>query len=184
MVGTSFYDVVVCGHEFGALLTSALLARRGFRVLLLGHDAHPLSIDLGGFVLARGPGCLPALDSPALGRVLNDLSLVQVLRRRIVATKADFEVCLGDRRFALSGDDARLNHQIDAWWPEESAEIRASVTRLGATEGRVAQVLATGKVPCTQQRRSMPDAICPGGAAQPPDSAPAPHGRRMRPMPQ
>jgi hypothetical protein len=144
VVETSFYDVVVCGHEFGALLAAALLARRGFRVLLLGHDAHPLSIDLGGFALARGAGCLPALDSPALGRVLNDLSLVQVLRRRIASTRSEFEVCLGNRRFALCSDDSRLDHQIDAWWPEESAAVRAAVTRLTTTEGRVAQVLAAG----------------------------------------
>jgi phytoene dehydrogenase-like protein len=144
LVETSFYDVVVCGHEFGALLTAALLARRGFRVLLLGHDAHPLSVDLGGFVLARGPGCLPALDSPAVGRVLNDLSLVQVIRRRITSAKTEFEVCLDGRRFALRGDDSRLNQEIDAWWPEQAATVRAALTRLTTTAARVAQVLVAG----------------------------------------
>ena len=35
---TNFYDVVVCGGATSGLVAGALLARRGFRVLLLGHE--------------------------------------------------------------------------------------------------------------------------------------------------
>lgn len=141
---TSFYDVVVCGHELGAVLAAALLGRRGFRVLLLGHDAHPLSFDVGGFTLARGAGGIPALDSPALARVLHDLSLVQVLRRRVAPAGREAEVWLDHRRFVLRADDDRLHQEIDAWWPAEASDVRAAVTRLSAIAARITQAIGTG----------------------------------------
>ena len=60
---TNFYDVIVCGAELAGLVAAALLARRGLRVLLLGHDTDRPSFDAGGVALSRGPALLPALES-------------------------------------------------------------------------------------------------------------------------
>ena len=45
---TNFYDVVVCGSELTGLVAAALLGRRGFRVLLIGHDADRGSFEAAG----------------------------------------------------------------------------------------------------------------------------------------
>ena len=47
-VDTNFYDVVVCGGETSGLVAGALLARRGFRVLLLGHEPAMATFDAAG----------------------------------------------------------------------------------------------------------------------------------------
>src|SRR4051812_5547729 len=45
---TNFYDVVVCGGETTGLVAAALLARRGLRVLLLGHEPAHAGFDAWG----------------------------------------------------------------------------------------------------------------------------------------
>jgi choline dehydrogenase-like flavoprotein len=71
---TNFYDVIVCGSELTGLVAAALLARRGLRVLLLGHDTDRPSFDAGGVMLSRAPAVLPPLDSQPVGRVLTELN--------------------------------------------------------------------------------------------------------------
>jgi 2-polyprenyl-6-methoxyphenol hydroxylase-like FAD-dependent oxidoreductase len=48
---TNFYDVIVCGGETSGLIAGALLARRGFRVMVLGHEPALAAFDAGGTTL-------------------------------------------------------------------------------------------------------------------------------------
>ena len=51
MVDTNFYDVIVCGGETSGLVAAALLARRGFRVLVVADEAEQAAFEAGGTAL-------------------------------------------------------------------------------------------------------------------------------------
>ena len=127
---TNFYDVIVCGNELAGLVAAALLGRRGLRVLLVGYDNERLLLDTGGITLSRGPAVLPSLDAPHIARVLNELSLVQVMRRRAPLLDPGFQVALPRHRFDVSADDAIFARELEREWPAERSIIEASVARM------------------------------------------------------
>src|SRR5207244_3945966 len=101
---TSFYDVVVLGDELAGAIAAAHLARRGFRVLVV--CSLPVERDtLGPYHLPRAPLALTGLEAPALKRLLNDLSLLQLLRRRVEPNHPAFQLLLPDHRLDVSLDD-------------------------------------------------------------------------------
>jgi phytoene dehydrogenase-like protein len=140
---TNFYDVIVCGGELAGVVAAALLGRRGLRVLLVGHDGQRPSFEAGRFTLSRGPALLPAPDAPPIARVLKELSLVQVMRRRATALDPGFQVALPRHRFDVSSDAAAFGRELDREWPADRAAIEAAVARLAATSALVDPLLAT-----------------------------------------
>lgn len=77
----SYYDVVVLGTELGPLAAGALLAHRGFRVLVVGQTAPFDSYACYGYRFARRPFALTAAGAPAVRRVFEELGLVQRLQQ-------------------------------------------------------------------------------------------------------
>src|SRR5260370_300999 len=63
------YDVAVLGAGLGALASAALLARRGWRVLLLGQGWRPEAYEYDGIRLLRRPFVFDAGTSPAWTRI-------------------------------------------------------------------------------------------------------------------
>jgi phytoene dehydrogenase-like protein len=140
---TNFYDVVVCGGELTGLIAATLLARRGFRVLLLGHDADRPSFEAAGVTLSREPALLPPLDAVPLGRVLKELNCVQVVRRRAPALAPAFQVALPRHRFDVTSADEPLGRELDREFRADRAAIEAALGRLAATSALLDPLLAT-----------------------------------------
>jgi phytoene dehydrogenase-like protein len=132
---TNFYDVIVCGPELAGLVAAALLARRGLRVLLLGHDTDRPSFDAGGVALSRGPALLPALESQPVSRVLTELNCVQVVRRRAPILSPGYQVALPRRRFDLLAEREPARRELTREFPTEVAIIESAIDRLLATSG-------------------------------------------------
>lgn len=134
-MGVSFYDVVVVGLRLGALAAGALLARRGFRVLLIGHDdlpaAYPIETPQGPISLYRTPFTVTAADSPALRRVFTELALSQTFRRRATALDPCMQVVLPRHRIDYVGDAAELEREIKREFPEVERPIADLYDRLG-----------------------------------------------------
>jgi hypothetical protein len=137
-VPTSFYDLVVVGDELAGAVAAALLARRGFRTLML--TSAPVEKDLlGGHPAPRTPLALTGLESPALKRVVNELNLLQLLRRRVSANHPAYQILLPDHRLDV-GDD--LGRELARELPDDAAGFESWLGRAGEVSSTLEALLA------------------------------------------
>jgi phytoene dehydrogenase-like protein len=142
-VDTNFYDVVVCGGELTGLVTAALLGRRGFRVLLLGHDADRPAFEAAGHTLSRGPALLPPIGTPGVARVLKDLNCVQIVRRRAPPLSPGFQVVMPRHRFDIGLSPDALGREMAREFGAERTAIEAALARVASASALLDPLLAT-----------------------------------------
>jgi hypothetical protein len=114
----SFYDVVVVGGSLGALATGALLARRGFRVAWIRHDDRPAAYTYEGATLLRRAAALPFVDAPAFRRLMAELALLPVVRRKLITPDPLFQVVLPDHRVDVRAGTEALLTELSREFPE------------------------------------------------------------------
>ncbi|MEP7051636.1 MAG: phytoene dehydrogenase [Pseudomonadota bacterium] len=129
------YDVVVLGRSLGALAAAALLARRDFRVLLLGQGQHGQTYRFEEHVLFRRSFTLLAGSSPTWRRILHELAQSPQFRRRTTPLDPMFTVLGEGRRVEVAPDLELFGREIDREFPE----VRQLVDEL---YGSIAQVNA------------------------------------------
>lgn len=122
-MSTSYYDVIVLGTDLAPLACSALLAKRGFRVLVLGQGVPSPTYPLGPFVLPRRALRYVIGKTPVTRRVFLELGLHQSLRRITHAIDPAFQVALPGHRFDIPSDDARLTGEMEREFPEVKRPI-------------------------------------------------------------
>ncbi len=115
----SSYDVVVVGTQLAPLTAGALLAKRGFRVLLVAQDELPSTYRVAeGVRLPRAPFHFTAASSPVTRRIFLELALGQHVRRRAVHLDPALQVCLPRLRFDFAREPAALEREIEREMPE------------------------------------------------------------------
>ena len=114
---TSYYDVVLLGTQPSILLCAALLARRGFRVLILGQGVPSADYEIGGHRLPRSTHAMLAAHSPSARKVLSELALSQLIRRRTKETEPALQIALPGHRFDLALDGARFEREVEREFP-------------------------------------------------------------------
>lgn len=112
------YDVAVLGAGVGALTAAALLARRSWRVVVLGQGWRPPAYSFEGVTLARRPFTFLASSSPAWGRVLIELAQSQTFRRRVSPLDPMFQVLGPKLRLEVPPDVQLFAREIDRAYPE------------------------------------------------------------------
>ena len=117
LVSTSFYDVVVLGSDLAATVGGAVLAHRGFRVLVAGVPAEE-RYTIGPYSLPRSPLAFVGVETPTLKRIVGELNLVQLLRRRLEPNRPAYQLLLPDLRIDV-GDD--LGRELSRELPDAAA---------------------------------------------------------------
>lgn len=119
----SFYDAVVLGTDLSPLCCGALLAKRGFRVLVLGQDDVRPRYDVGPFSLQRHPFVGPSAQSPLMRRILAELGLSQTFRQASQTPELPFQVAMPRHRFDLALDPATLSAELEREFPKVKRPI-------------------------------------------------------------
>jgi hypothetical protein len=142
-VDTNYYDVVVCGGETTGLIAGALLARRGFRVLLVGHEGDYAGFDVAGTPSSRAPGLLPPLDDAPAARVFKELDCTALVRRRAPSTKAGFRVVLPGQQLDFSTDASAQEREVVRAFGAAAADVSGAISRLAVLGRLVDPLLAS-----------------------------------------
>jgi phytoene dehydrogenase-like protein len=135
----SSYDVVAVSSRLGALFAAALLAKRGFRVLVIRHDTLPGHYPVDDLRLPRAPFNFTAADTPIARRLFAELALHQTFRQKAVVHDPAFQLVLPEHRFELAAEPADLARELGREFPTvakalegffaREARLRASLDR-------------------------------------------------------
>lgn len=117
MGAKNFYDAVLIGMSLPTLLAGGLLAKRGFRVLLVSQGQPLPSYEIDGVRLPRSPFTLTPVDSPAVTRVFSELALKHVVQRRIRPLKPAGQAVFPRHRLDLSLDPEQFTHEVEREFP-------------------------------------------------------------------
>ena len=127
---TNFYDVIVCGGETSGLWAGALLARRGFRVMVLGHEPALAAFDAGGMTLSASPALLPPLDEAPMARVLKELDITAAVKRKAASADSGFRLALPGQRLDVRGDRATQERELGRAFGAAGGSIGTVIDRL------------------------------------------------------
>ena len=127
------YDVAILGTGVGALATAALLARRSWRVVVLGHGHRPAAYTYDGVVLARRAFTFLAAASPAWTRILAELAQSQTFRRHLTPLDPMLQVLGPDLRLALPPEPLAFAREIDREFPAVRRVVDDLYAELGRT---------------------------------------------------
>jgi phytoene dehydrogenase-like protein len=140
---TNFYDVVVCGGETTGLVAGALLARRGFRVLLLGHEPAHAAFEAAGTTLSRAPALLPPIDEPPAARVFKELDSITLVKRRAPPVRSPLRVVLPRGHLDLPADSVAFERELGRAFGGAGPRVAAAADRLGSVGRLLDPLLAS-----------------------------------------
>jgi phytoene dehydrogenase-like protein len=123
------YDVIILGSQLGGALAAALLAKRGYNVLLVEHDGTGLGYEHEGYVLPYAPFVAPALKTmPAVEEAFTELGLHTTLQRHQQPHVPELQLVLPRHRVDLHADAARRRAELTREFGDQAERILADLT--------------------------------------------------------
>lgn len=124
------YDACVLGGGLGGAAAAALLARRGFRVLLVDEGGRAPRAD-GGWLLPAAPTLQPPVRHlPAAEALLAEVGLASDAARAQEPLHPDLQVLLPRHRLELAREPAALAAELRREWPADAARLGDALQRL------------------------------------------------------
>jgi phytoene dehydrogenase-like protein len=131
------YDIVVLGRSLGALTAATLLARRDFRVLLLGQGEKPCNYRFDRFTLKRRCFSMLFNSSPVWKRTLQDLAQSPSFRRYTRSVEPMFSLLTSSQRLAISSRPESFALEIEREFPEVQQLVEEFYARLGTANAAI-----------------------------------------------
>ncbi|HOU53777.1 MAG TPA: hypothetical protein PLQ97_07595 [Myxococcota bacterium] len=131
----SSYDVVIIGTDLPGLVFGALAAKKGYRVLVLGHGGQDNIYDFRGFQFVRRPHLLfGVLDSNPIREVFRELALAPEMRNLPRPMNPICHVVLPDARVELTHMKGILEEEIQREFPGKVAVLRDFLSQAAEAE--------------------------------------------------
>lgn len=146
MSASKHYDVVVLGTGLGAIASAALLARRGWRVAVVGHGARPPTYAFDGMPLARRAFTFLGASSPTFTRILVELAQSQTFRRHLASLDPMFQVCLPGARLEVPPDTGLFQREIEREFPAARRVLSDLYTELARTNAAADEIFEADAV--------------------------------------
>lgn len=125
------YDVIVVGGQVGGALSAALMAKRGYRVLLVDHDGMGAGYEHGDYLLPYAPFIMPPLKGmPAVEEAFTELGLTTTLQRALKPSAPDLQLVLPQHRLDLHHDDAKRLAELSRELGPDGATANAAIQAL------------------------------------------------------
>ncbi|HZH03824.1 MAG TPA: desaturase, partial [Myxococcaceae bacterium] len=118
--------------QLGGALAAALLAKRGYRVLLVEHDGVGPGYEHHGYLLPFAPFVTPQMRAmPAMEQGLSELGLNTVVQRALKPHDPELQLVLPDHRADLSQNPEKRASELKREFGDEGAQLGVE---LGALE--------------------------------------------------
>ncbi|MFT5431616.1 MAG: hypothetical protein ACI9OJ_002313 [Myxococcota bacterium] len=138
----SYYNVVVVGTELSGLITAALLAKKGYRVLVLGNGSQSNEFVHEDFRYVRRPWLFSGFEtSQPIKRVFSDLSLSMEMHNRPKPLNPFYQVAMPGRRIDVVGKEAIFNRELAREFPGEADRVQQYYQLVAHQNKMLGQVL-------------------------------------------
>jgi len=143
----STYDVIIIGTDLPALIFGALAAKRGYRVLVLGHGGKENIYEVEGYRFVRRPHFLFGFaDSTPIREVFRELALAPEMRSHPRPFSPTCSVILPDARIEVTHLKGVLEQELAREFPDRFHAFQDLLRRLPEVETPIESFLAQSKV--------------------------------------
>ena len=112
------YDVVIAGTDLPAVIFGALAAKKGYRVLVLGHGSDKNVYEVNGYLFVRRSCSLFGLsDSAPIRNVFKELALSSEINNLLQHVSPACQVILPDARVDVSLQREVFTREIGREFP-------------------------------------------------------------------
>ncbi len=125
---TNTYDLIVIGDDFAGLVSAALCASRGLRVLVCRTTETKVSYTLGPYKLPAAALPFVGMSSPAIRRVVDELHFEHTLKRRLRQFEPAFQLIAPDARLDVTADEEHLAKEIARELPNKASAVETFAT--------------------------------------------------------
>ncbi len=137
-----YYDVAVIGMEIGPLTAGALLAKRGFRVLVLGHGADCDRYSCCGFEFSKRPFRMIGSESFAVRRIIDDLGISQLWQHAIRRDDPMWQIVLPNARLDIGRNPRHITREVKRELPPDAKGLDDAIEAVGRINGEISKLLA------------------------------------------
>ncbi len=122
----AYYDVVVVGTELPGLISGAMLAKKGYRVLVIGHGHKTNSFAYEGYQFVRRPWLFSGFEtSVPIKTVFAELSLSLEMHNRPKPFDPFYQVVMPGRRLNVVSKETVFERELKREFPGQVEKIQS-----------------------------------------------------------